>query len=82
MDLLSVWLDHYQNDVAQEVINVIKNNFFMNYTVEKITRSVVNVLAKASAIDKFNLEIKKDTFLLKKLIGKVSIFVLSVLQMF
>lgn len=81
MDLLSVWLDHYQNDVGKDVINVIKENFFMDCTIEEITSHVINVLAKASCIDKFNFEIKKDTLLLKKILGKVSIFVLFVLKL-
>lgn len=67
MNILSIWLDHYNEEVSLEVIVVIKNNFFINCDVEKITSHVVNVLAKASNIEKFNSEIKKHTTLLKKI---------------
>lgn len=70
LDLLSIWLDHYPDDVAVEVIVIIKDTYFMDYTIENITGNVVNVLAKASSIEKFSSEIKKHTLLLKKLLGK------------
>lgn len=70
MELLSIWLDHYIDDVSLEVIIVIKDNFFIDSTIENITNQVVNILAKASSIDKFKSEIQKHTSLLKKLIGR------------
>lgn len=69
MDLLSIWLDNFENDVSLEIIIVIKDNFFIDSAIENISRQVVNVLAKASSIDKFNSEIRKYTSLLKKLMG-------------
>jgi len=69
MNIISIWLDHYHEELSLEVIAVIKNNFFINCAVEKITSHVVNVLAKASNIEKFNSEIKKQTTLLKKIMG-------------
>lgn len=74
MVLLSIWLDHYTDDVSLEVIIVIKDNFFINFTIEDITSQVVNILAKASNIEKFKLEIQKHTSLLKKLIGRYTIY--------
>ncbi|XP_022173061.1 ataxin-10 [Myzus persicae] len=67
MNIISIWLDHYNEEVSLEVIVVIKNNFFINCALDKVTSHVVNVLAKASNIDKFNAEIKQDTTLLKKI---------------
>lgn len=69
MNTMSIWLDHYNEEVSLDVIVVIKNNFFINCAVEEITSHVVNVLAKASSIEKFNSEIKKHTALLKKIMG-------------
>lgn len=69
MNIISIWLDHYNEEVSLEVIVVIKNNFFINCALDKVTSHVVNVLAKASNIDKFNAEIKQDTTLLKKIMG-------------
>jgi len=73
MNIISIWLDHYNEEVSLEVIVVIKNNFFINCALDKITRHVVNVLAKASSIEKFNAEIKKHTTLLKKIMGRYKI---------
>ncbi|KAL4143221.1 hypothetical protein QTP88_005579 [Uroleucon formosanum] len=67
MNIFSIWLDHYHEEVSLEVIIVIKNDLFINCAIEKITSFVVNVLAKASSIEKFNSEIKKHTTLLKKI---------------
>lgn len=67
MNILSIWLDHYNEEVSLEVIVVIKNNYFIDCAIEKITSHVVNVLAKASNIEKFNSEIQKQTTLLKKI---------------
>lgn len=69
MNIFSIWLDHYHEEVSLEVIIVIKNDLFINCAIEKITSFVVNVLAKASSIEKFNSEIKKHTTLLKKIMG-------------
>jgi len=69
MNIISIWLDHYCEEVSLEVIIVIKNNFFIDCAIEKITTHVVNVIAKASSIEKFNAEIKKHTILLKKIMG-------------
>jgi len=74
MNLLSTWLDNFEDDVSLEVIIVIKDNFFIDSTIENITSQVVNILAKASIMDKFNSEIKQDTSLLKKLMGIIFIF--------
>jgi len=69
MNIISIWLDHYSEEVSLEVIVVIQNNFFIDCAIEKITTHVVNVIAKASNIEKFNAEIKKHTTLLKKIMG-------------
>lgn len=69
MDIISVWLDNYHEEVSLDVIVVIRNNFFIDCVVDKITRHVVNVLAKASNVEKFNHEIKRHTTLLKKIMG-------------
>jgi len=71
MDLLSIWLDNFEDDISLEVIIVIKNNFFINSAIEHITSSVVNILVKASIIDRFNSEIRTHTKLLKKVIGTI-----------
>lgn len=70
LELLYIWLDHYIDYVSLEVIIVIKDNFFIDSTIENISNQVVNILAKASSIDKFKSEIQKHTLLLKKLIGR------------
>lgn len=75
MNLLSIWLDHYKDDVALEVIFGIIDNYFMNCTLEEITCHVVNVLAKASYIEKFRPKIQKRTLFLKKLMGNVFILI-------
>jgi hypothetical protein len=69
--MLSIWLDHYIEDVSLDVIYVIIDNFFINCTVEEITNNIVNVLAKASSIEKFKSDIKQHTPLLKKSMGMV-----------
>jgi len=69
MNIISIWLDNYNKEVSLDVIVVIRNNFFIDCAIEKITRHVVNVLAKASNIEKFNSEIKSHTALLKKIMG-------------
>lgn len=69
MNIFSIWLDHYHEEVSLEVIIVITNDLFINCVIEKITSHVVNVLAKASSIEKFNSEFKKHTTLLKKIMG-------------
>jgi len=76
MNLLSIWLDNFEDDVSLEVIIVIKDNFFIDSAIENITSQVVNILAKASNMDKFNSEIKKDISLLKKLMGIIFIYFL------
>lgn len=70
MNLLSIWLDYYKDEVSLDVIIAIKDNYFIECTIEEITTSVVNVLAKASNVEKFNTEIQKHTSLLHKLMGK------------
>ncbi|XP_026812588.1 ataxin-10 [Rhopalosiphum maidis] len=67
MNIISIWLDNYNKEVSLDVIVVIRNNFFIDCPIEKITRHVVNVLAKASNIEKFNSEVKSHTTLLKKI---------------
>jgi len=69
MNIMSIWLDHYNEEVSLDVIILIKNKFFIDCAIEKITSHVVNVLAKASNIEKFNSEIKTHTTLLKKIMG-------------
>jgi len=69
MNIISIWLDNYNEEVSLDVIVAIRNNFFIDCDVDKITRHVVNVLAKASNVEKFNYEIKKHTTLLKKIMG-------------
>lgn len=71
MNILSIWLDHYIDDVFLNVIFVIADNFFINCTIEEITSSTVNVLAKASSIEKFKSDIQQHTLLLKKSMGMV-----------
>lgn len=71
MDLLSMWLEYYKDDVSTEVIVSIKDNFFIDCTIEQITSNVVNVLAKASNIEKFNSEFLKHTKMLEKIMGIV-----------
>lgn len=73
MNTLSIWLDHYEDDVSFEVIIAIKDNLFMDYEIENITNQVVNVLAKASNVEKFNSEIQKHTSFLNKLMGTIFI---------
>lgn len=73
MNLLSIWLDYYKDEVSLDVIITIKDNYFMKCTLEEITGPVMNVLAKASNVEKFNSEIQKHTSLLHKLMGKVFI---------
>lgn len=70
IDLLSFWLYHYNDNVSLDVINTIKQNFFMNCTIEQITGSTVNVLAKASNIDRFYSDVQNCTPLLEKALGK------------
>lgn len=67
MNIISIWLDNYNEEVSLDVIVAIRNNFFIDCVVDKITRHVVNVLAKASNVEKFNYEIKRHTTLLKKI---------------
>jgi len=69
MDIISVWLDNYHEEVSLDVIVAIRNYLFIDCVVDKITRHVVNVLAKASNVEKFNYEIKRHTTLLKKIMG-------------
>lgn len=76
MNLLAIWLDHYKDNVAVEVIFGIIDNYFMDCTLDEISRHVVNVLAKASYIEEFRHEIRNHTLLLKKLIGNILIFTL------
>lgn len=71
MDLLSMWLEYYKDDVSIEVIVAVKDNFFIKCTIEQITSNVVNVLAKASNIKIFNSEFLKDTKMLEKIMGIV-----------
>lgn len=73
MDLLSIWLECYKDDVSVEVIVAIIDNFFIDYTFEQISSKVINVLAKASNIGKFNCGILKHTILLEKIMGMVDI---------
>lgn len=69
MNIISIWLDNYNEEVSVDVIVAIRNNFFIDCVVDKITRDVVNVLAKASNVEKFNYEIKRHTTLLRKIMG-------------
>lgn len=69
MNLLSMWLEYFKDVVSIEVIVIIKDNFFIDCSIEQITSHVVNVLAKASSIEKFNFEFQKHTTLLKKIMG-------------
>lgn len=78
MNLLAIWLDHYKDNVALEVIFGIIDNYFMDCTLDEISRHVVNVLAKASYIEQFRPKIQNHTLLLKKLIG--NIFILIVIE--
>lgn len=71
MDLLSIWLEYYKDEVSIEVIVAVKDNFFIDCTIEQITNNVVNILAKASNIEKFNSEFLKHTKILEKVIGIV-----------
>lgn len=71
MNMLSIWLDHYIDDVSLDVILVIIDNFFIDCTVEELTSNTVNVLAKASSIDKFKSDIRQCTPLIKKSMGMV-----------
>lgn len=74
LELLYIWLDHYIDDVSIKVIIVIKDNLFIDSTIENITNQVMNILAKASSIDKFKSEIQKHTSLLKKSIGRYIVY--------
>lgn len=71
MDLLSMWLEYYIDDVSIEVIVAVKDNFFIECAIEQITSNVVNVLAKASNIKKINSEFLKHTKMLEKIMGIV-----------
>lgn len=73
MNLLLIWVNHYEDDVSLEVIIAIIDNFFMDYDIENITSQIVNVLAKASNVEKFNSEIQKHPSFLKKLLGTIFI---------
>lgn len=70
VNILSNWLDNYNDDVCIDIINFLKDDMFIGCKLEKISGSVVNVLAKASNITKFNDYIQNHTPLLKKAIGK------------
>lgn len=71
MNILSIWLDNYIDDVSLDVIFVIIENFFIDCTIEEITSNIVDVLAKASSIEKFKTDIRQHTPLLKKSMGMV-----------
>lgn len=73
MNLISIWLDHYQDDVSLDVIIALIENCFINCSTEDISSQVVNVLGKASIINKFKFEIQNNTLLLKKLMGTIFI---------
>lgn len=70
IDLLSIWLDYYIDNVSLDVVNTIKNELFINCTIKHITGSIVNVLAKASNINRFRSDVQNCTLLLKKALGK------------
>lgn len=73
MNLLCIWLNDFEDDVSIEVITTIIDNFFIDCTIEEISNITVELLAKASSIEKFNSEIKKSTTLLTKLMGIIII---------
>ncbi|VVC44649.1 Armadillo-type fold,Armadillo-like helical,Ataxin-10 domain [Cinara cedri] len=66
MNLLSVWLDYYEDIVSFEVMEFIKTDLFISCTIDQITGGVVNVLAKASNISRFHDVIQNYTPLLEK----------------
>ncbi|XP_050428755.1 ataxin-10 [Adelges cooleyi] len=68
LDVLSYWLEHYNDDVPLELVNTIKDELFLECAIDQITSPVVKVLAKASSMDKFKSSIQTHTAFLKKLI--------------
>lgn len=69
MNILSIWLEHFHNDVSVNVIKAIIDYCFINHSLEDISSNTVNVLGKASNINKFKSEIQNNTLLLNKLMG-------------
>lgn len=73
MNILSIWLEYYQDDVSVDVIKAIIDDCFIKYSLKDISSNIVNVLGKASSMNKFKSEILNNTSLLNKLMGMIFI---------
>ncbi|XP_050524340.1 ataxin-10 isoform X2 [Daktulosphaira vitifoliae] len=69
LEILCIWLEHYEEEVSIDVIDTIGKKLFMEITYfDEVKNSVLNILAKSSSISKFKSKFDNDPQFLKKII--------------